>query len=111
MVVMPASSILRALTVASMARSSGVSRQDLRVVVAGAWASACGFRRTISPAERQRARDAAEWLTALADRHESVLAVTHGSFRSLLAAELATRGWACRSAKPWHHWSVWTLAR
>src|SRR5215211_4319062 len=40
------------------------------------------------PEEVRRARDAAAWLSNLARVHSSVVAVTHGVFRRLLAARL-----------------------
>ena len=79
------------------------------------WALAIGVRRIIqavSPLELQRAREAAEWLVGLAERHETVLAVTHASFRSLLASQLVGRGWRCEipSGRS-RHWSVWSFHR
>jgi len=41
----------------------------------GGWALACGVRRAVraeSPMELRRAREAAEWLTDLANRHEAL---------------------------------------
>lgn len=69
------------------------------------------FRRTHATTdEALRVRAAAQWLNELSERHGEVVVVTHGMFRSLLARELAQRGWTPaipkrRSA----HWSAWSL--
>jgi broad specificity phosphatase PhoE len=66
----------------------------------------------VTTAEEQRARDAAEWLSRLAADHGSVMAVTHGMFRGLVARELVKRGWLRESSgRKSHHWSVWRFAR
>lgn len=80
-----------------------------------AWAVAIGVqwvirRGRVSAEERQRSRDAAEWLTGLAATHESVLAVTHGSLRLLLSDRLVEQGW--RREVPRNrgsHWSAWAF--
>lgn len=77
-----------------------------------AWALVFGvrylLRRHASAAERQRAGEAAAWLVDLAQEHGSVLAVTHGSFRSVLAEQLVARGWSCDTPrKSTRHWSNW----
>lgn len=62
--------------------------------------------------EEQRACAAADWLSQLAESHGSVMAVTHASFRSLLARELVRSGW--HSDPPRHKlrpWSAWTFTR
>jgi len=64
----------------------------------------------LAPAELQRAREAAEWLSDLADEHGTVLAVTHASFRSLLARQLKSGGWQCEPSDR-RHWSVWSFTR
>jgi broad specificity phosphatase PhoE len=85
-----------------------------------AWALTVGIRMIVrkvfrgprASIEIQRAREAADWLSGLAERHAVVLAVTHASFRSLLAAQLVERGWLCEVPKRRsHHWSVWPLRR
>lgn len=85
-----------------------------------AWAVAIGVRWMIrslcrahvSPSEVQRSRDAAEWLTDLADRHGSVVAVTHGSFRAILSERLIEQGWRCETTKRRSsHWSAWSFLR
>ena len=55
-----------------------------------------------------RAEAAADWLVGLADAQGSVIAVTHGSFRRLLAARLTSLGWTPagerRSLRTWSAW-------
>lgn len=77
------------------------------------WMIRAALRRPrVAPAELQRARDAAEWLSDLARHHDAILAVTHASFRSLLAEQLIERGWRCEvPGKRSRHWSVWRLQR
>jgi broad specificity phosphatase PhoE len=77
------------------------------------WALAIGvgLLRTDS-AEAQRTREAADWLAQLAENHDSVVAVTHASFRSLLSRELVKRGWRCAvPPRKSDHWSAWTFTR
>ena len=86
-----------------------------------AWALAFGLRSVItsasfrapaSAAEVQRSRDAAAWLEDLAERHETVLAVSHASFRSLIFQRLIERGWRCSTpTRRSSHWSVWSFDR
>ena len=75
------------------------------------WAVLIGLRRQrVSAEERARAQEAAVWLVGLAERRDSVLAVTHGSLRSLLATQLIERGWVCETRpRRLHHWSVWSF--
>jgi broad specificity phosphatase PhoE len=77
------------------------------------WALAIGvglFRADAREAERTR--EAADWLAQLAENHDSVIAVTHASFRSLLSRELVKRGWRCAvPARKSDHWSAWTFTR
>ena len=79
-----------------------------------AWALAYGVRMLlrphehITPAERERAREAARWLEGLAQEHGRVVVVTHHTFRSVLGEALESAGWRKelprrRSA----HWSAW----
>lgn len=73
------------------------------------WALTFAFRRTLAtPEEEQRASEAATWLEELA-REGEVLAVTHQSFRALLAKTLISRGWGSGNKPGPRHWSVWTL--
>ena len=68
------------------------------------------FRRThATPAEHERARAAAEWLASLAHERGEVVAVTHATFRGVLAKALAAHGWEGAGKRGSHHWSVWTL--
>lgn len=80
------------------------------------WALAYGVRMLfhnhahITPAEHERAREAAEFLIALTTKHPTVVAMTHATFRSLVAKTLAAEGWQLdvprqRSS----HWSAWVL--
>lgn len=64
-----------------------------------------------SPAERNRAAAAADWLTALvAHDGSTALAVTHGVFRRLLAKQLLARGWASPERRAGYApWSAWTF--
>lgn len=65
-----------------------------------------------TPKEEERAREAADWLTRLAEEHESVVAVTHGSFRSLLRDQLVRTGWRCTVPRGrMRHWSAWAFVR
>ncbi|MFL5537974.1 MAG: histidine phosphatase family protein [Longimicrobiaceae bacterium] len=67
-------------------------------------------RRTdATTAERARVAEAAEWLAGLAAGGSSVLAVTHGAYRRLLATHLLALGWTCTERRdgyrPWSAWS------
>jgi len=69
-------------------------------------------RPRVTADEEQRARAAAEWLSQLAESHGSAVAVTHGSFRSLLAQELIRTGWhGDVTRRKAHHWSAWSFTR
>jgi hypothetical protein len=84
------------------------------------WALAVGvgsviqrLRRAPHPAEFvAQAAGAAEWLGDLAERHGTVLAVTHSIMRGHIATALVSAGWrrapgGGRST----HWSAWSFAR
>ncbi|KYG04900.1 hypothetical protein BE21_44075 [Sorangium cellulosum] len=82
------------------------------------WALAIGLRKAYGalraeppPAAHQRqAAEAAEWLIGLAAQRGSVLAVTHGWLRELLAEALAERRWRREHMSGrYAHWSAWTL--
>lgn len=77
------------------------------------WIIRAALRRPhIAPAELQRAREAAEWLSGLAEQHGIVVAVTHASFRSELSRQLVGRGWRCEIPRGRsRHWSVWSFHR
>jgi broad specificity phosphatase PhoE/GNAT superfamily N-acetyltransferase len=78
------------------------------------WAIAFAIHAVIkghaSPEEQARANEAADWVEGLARQHDSVLVVTHGAFRMLLAHALERRGWRAEGAQRGRgHWSVWRL--
>jgi broad specificity phosphatase PhoE len=81
------------------------------------WAVAVGvrwlFQRThATPEEERRVGAAADWLVELADGHGDVLALTHASFRSVIAKELVRRGWRqTKPRRPSSHWSAWVFSR
>ena len=86
-----------------------------RLPLAG-WALAYGVRwlsgSLASPVEVARAREASEWLTGLSREHGAVVAVTHASFRGLLARSLADEGWFCGTrTRRSPHWSAWRFSR
>jgi broad specificity phosphatase PhoE len=61
-----------------------------------------------SDAEVARAREAAEFLIREAATHGTVIAVTHASFRAVLAIALIERGWRAEFRKRNSaHWSAW----
>jgi broad specificity phosphatase PhoE len=62
----------------------------------------------------RRAAQAADWLEEQTRRTTTVLVVTHGGFRRLLAARLIARGWhLARSRGParYANWSSWDYDR
>ncbi|HEX7150145.1 MAG TPA: hypothetical protein VF618_01565 [Thermoanaerobaculia bacterium] len=82
------------------------------------WALVYGLRMLvrkhahITPAEHERAREAARWLAGRAAEHGSVVAVTHATLRGEVARALEADGW--RATKPRRrsaHWSAWTFTR
>ncbi|HET8774262.1 MAG TPA: hypothetical protein VFP80_10740 [Thermoanaerobaculia bacterium] len=79
------------------------------------WALSFGvqwlFRGThATPDEEARAREAAEWLEQRA-QDGPVVAVTHHSFRALLAKALVSRGWQSGKPRRGHPWSAWMLVK
>jgi hypothetical protein len=58
-----------------------------------------------------RAREAAAWLTSVAEEHETVIAVTHVNFRKLLALALRAQGWHAGPPPRMRHWGVWEFGR
>jgi hypothetical protein len=69
-------------------------------------------RPVATDAELQRSDDAASWLIGLAENHGSVVAVTHGSFRMILAERLEESGWRCESrTSRMAHWSAWSFSQ
>lgn len=83
-----------------------------------AWALTIGLRRTYGrlrgeqpgAAAIEQAAAAADWLAALAGERGTVVAVTHVSFRALLARTLGARNWALSERmgryRPWSAWSL-----
>jgi broad specificity phosphatase PhoE len=63
----------------------------------------------VDDAALARADAAADWLVGLATGRRRVVAVTHGTFRTLLTAALERRGWRGPGQRPFHNWSAWTL--
>ena len=60
--------------------------------------------------ERVRTSAAADWLVGMMQANSTLLAVTHGAFRRMLARELATRGWTCADRQGGYRtWSAWTF--
>jgi broad specificity phosphatase PhoE len=59
-----------------------------------------------------RAEEAAVWLEG-ESRAATVLALTHGAVRRLIADALIARGWSCAYPRrdKWGHWSVWEMSR
>ena len=83
----------------------------LRLPLIG-WALAIGFRPLATPAEHERAREAARWLAELAEEHGTVVAVTHATFRSVVARVLEGEAWQCAEPRRRsRHWSAWSFAR
>ena len=65
----------------------------------------------VDDAALARAEAAADWLVGLATARRRVIAVTHGTFRTLLTAALERRGWRGPDKRPFHNWSAWKLER
>lgn len=82
-----------------------------------AWALAIGLRSLVAGGhataeERARVAEAAAWLSSLAAERGCVVAVTHATFRSLLAKKLLAEGWRRETAKQRSmHWSAWIHSR
>ncbi len=63
-------------------------------------------------ADLARARAATDMLTVLSPNEESVVVVTHGVFRRLVANELLRRGWkSAPRIGGYQNWSHWTFQR
>lgn len=80
----------------------------------GAWALAIGLDWLLAPGgyntqeSLDRAAEATDWLVGLAAEQGSVLAVTHVSFRRLVAARLTSLGWhPAGDRRSIRHWSAW----
>jgi hypothetical protein len=76
------------------------------------WAVLIGMGSLVTPAEKERVTEAAEWLSHLAETHGTVIAVTHAAIRAEIARVLVSGGWH-REAKhrSREHWSAWSLSR
>jgi len=60
----------------------------------------------------RRADEAVEWLVQRAADSATVLAVTHGGFRRLVASRLEARGWRAGSERrSYENWSIWSYSR
>ena len=79
----------------------------------GAGAAIRRLRRAPHPAETvSRATAAAEWLGELAERHGTVLAVTHSLVRGHIAAALVAARWRPEPGRARRsHWSAWSFTR
>jgi len=77
------------------------------------WLARAALRRPHESVEEvERSRDAVQWLSNLAERHGSVVAITHNTFRSLLSRHLIEQGWRCEiPRRRSSHWSAWVLRR
>jgi broad specificity phosphatase PhoE len=59
----------------------------------------------------RRAAAAADWIEGRCSP-DLTIAVTHGSFRRLLSAQLIHRGWQREDRRnEYHNWSAWTLTK
>ena len=63
----------------------------------------------VDAAALARAEAAADWLAGLAVERGRLVAITHGTFRTILTAALVRRGWRGPDRRPYHAWSAWTL--
>jgi hypothetical protein len=70
-------------------------------------------RGTETPAaERRRASAAAQWLAARSTPGTTLVALTHGVFRRLVARELAAGGWRPEPGRrSYANWSAWGFRR
>ena len=60
----------------------------------------------------RRASDAADWLAQRAAGEATVVAVTHGGFRRIIANRLEARGWSAGpERRSYENWSVWSYSR
>lgn len=109
----------RAIVTSDLLRESALSipNWEIRMPIA-AWGlliSAAWFYRIargtdMSVVERARTSAAADWLIEMVDTDSTLLAVTHGAFRRMLAKELTSRGWTCAERQGgYRNWSAWTF--
>jgi broad specificity phosphatase PhoE len=67
------------------------------------------LRRNFPHDAMTRASDAAEWLVHRTADRGTLVAVTHGGFRRLIANRLEARGWrAGPERRSYENWSVWS---
>jgi broad specificity phosphatase PhoE len=60
----------------------------------------------------RRARDAVRWLEEHATGSPSIVVITHGAFRRILAAGLVAAGWnAGRERRGYENWGAWSFER
>jgi transcriptional regulator GlxA family with amidase domain len=65
-----------------------------------------------SEAERARAAAGAKWLAEIAAEGSTVVAVTHGAFRRMIAKQLLALGWTSAGRTGGYRpWSAWSFAR
>ena len=63
-------------------------------------------------ADTRRARDAAKWIDSHAAGAALTIAITHGGFRRLLAAQCTRTGWIRqRGVRRYNNWSAWGFSR
>ena len=80
------------------------------MLISVAWFYRIARGTDMSDAERARTSAAADWLVGMTDANATLLAVTHGAFRRMLARELTTRGWTCAERQGgYRNWSAWTF--
>ena len=80
------------------------------MLISFAWFYRIARGTDMSVAERARTSAAADWLVGMMTANSTLLAVTHGAFRRMLARELTTRGWTCAERQGgYRNWSAWTF--
>lgn len=81
-------------------------------IIGVAWFSRIMFGIDASPADRDQASRASEWLMRVLPRGSDAVIVTHGVFRRLLARQLVDKGWtSIARVGGFDHWSSWTLTK
>jgi broad specificity phosphatase PhoE len=111
----------RAIVTSELLRESALSIPNWEICMPfGAWGlliSAAWFFRIargtdMSDVERARTSAAVDWLIEMVDANSTLLAVTHGAFRRMLAKEITARGWTCAERQGgYRNWSAWTFIR
>jgi len=78
------------------------------LAIGAEWVRGTGLGGRTPPETAARVVAAADWLAGLAQAHGSVLAVTHGDFRRLLAVFLVSEGWKRGpGSRGIRNWSTW----